>query len=192
MSMWTFVERTEVLTTRIFRVFKERWTSPRTGQGHDFTLIDSPDWVNVLALDEQDNAIMIRQFRLGPRKLVLEVPGGMVDPGESPLHAAARELREETGYVAESIEPLGFVEPNPAIMNNRLHMFLATGCRSTGELELDAGEDIVVAPMPLSEVLGMLHRGQIQHALVANILHRFELLRDGLLELGGEDAPERR
>ena len=93
---WTFLSRAELTKTRIYRILTERWRSPRTGLEHDFSVIDSADWVNVLALDEAGSAVLLRQFRFGSRAFTLEVAGGMVDPGEAPEHAAARELREET------------------------------------------------------------------------------------------------
>ena len=139
--------------------------------------------MNVLALDDEENVILIRQFRLGSRAFTLEVPGGMVDPGEAPELAAARELREESGYRPRRIVSLGAVEPNPAILSNRLHMFLAEGCVQEGELTLDAGEDIEVVPVPLAEVVDMLERGELSHALVAVTVHRYLLHRAGKLRL---------
>jgi ADP-ribose pyrophosphatase len=107
----------------------------------------------------------------------------MVDPGEQPLAAAERELYEESGYRAQQLVPLGFIEPNPAIFNNRAHMFWAQGCERVGEQVLDAGEDIEVVPMPVDQVLALWRSGQIAHALVSVALSRFELYRAGCLSL---------
>ncbi len=174
----------ELLTeTRIYRVFMERFVSPRTGIEGRYSVIDSPDWVNVVALDKLGNMIMVRQFRFASAEISLEVPGGMVDPGEEPRTTAERELREETGYRCERITPLGYIEPNPAIINNRAHMFLAEGCEPAGELALDEGEDIEVVAMPVAEVYARLHDGRISHALVAVALQRFALYQSGHLKL---------
>jgi ADP-ribose pyrophosphatase len=183
LAPWALLEKQVAVQTRIFRVIFERWLSPRTGLEGTFSVIDSPDWVNVVATDLHDNVIMIRQFRFGTAQFTLEVPGGMVDPGEQPLATAERELYEESGYRAQQIVPLGFIEPNPAIFNNRAHMFWAQGCERVGEQVLDAGEDIEVVPMPVEQVLGLLHGGQITHALVSVALSRFELYRGGFLSL---------
>lgn len=180
---WISRGRELLAETRIYRVFMERFVSPRTGLEGRYSVIDSPDWVNVVALDKLGNMIMVRQFRFASGEISLEVPGGMVDPGEDPLTTAARELREETGYRCERITPLGFIEPNPAIINNRAHMFLAEGCEREGELSLDEGEDIEVVAMPVAEVFERLHDGRISHALVAVALQRFALYQSGHLKL---------
>jgi 8-oxo-dGTP pyrophosphatase MutT (NUDIX family) len=171
------------LQTRIFKVLLARYRMPRTGRESTFSVIDSPDWVNVVASDKHGQLILIRQFRVGSASFTLEVPGGMVDPGEHPRDTAARELYEECGYRAERIIDLGYVEPNPAIFNNRAHMFLAEGCERVGAQVLDEGEDIEVVPVPIDEALRMLHTGQITHALVSVALSRFELYREGRLVL---------
>lgn len=180
---WTLLVESLLTETRIFRLMAERWRSPRTGDEHVFTCVDAPDWVNVVALDGEGRMVLVRQFRFGTRAFTLETPGGMCDPGEDPRETALRELREETGYVGARVIDLGHSEPNPAIFNNRVHMFLVEGCERTGELVLDAGEDIEVVALPVDEVLAMVERGEIGHALVLVALSRFDLYRRGLLRL---------
>jgi ADP-ribose pyrophosphatase len=186
---WIFLDQTLIAQTRIFRLIAERWRSPRTGVEHTFSNIDSVDFVNVVALDTEGRMLMIRQFRFGTREFTLEVAGGMCEPGEDPSVTAVRELREETGYVGKSVVPLGFCEPNPAIFNNRAHMFLIEGCERSGELVLDPGEDIELVPTPVEEVMELLNTGAITHALVAVALQRFDLHRRGLLRLSASTRP---
>ena len=187
---WFSSGRELIAETRIYRVFMQRFRSPRTDIEGSYAVIDSPDWVNVVALDKHGNLIMIRQFRFGTGQITLEVPGGMVDPGEDPATSAKRELREETGYDCEHLTPLGYIEPNPALINNRAHMFLAEGCERVGELALDDGEDIEVVPMPVAGVLERLRTGAVTHALVAVALQRFELHRSGQLRLTSQAGVE--
>jgi ADP-ribose pyrophosphatase len=189
LSPWTFLEQSLLTQTRIFRLYAERWRSPRTGQEHLFTNIDSVDWVNVIAVDTEQRMLLIRQFRFGTRAITLEVPGGMCDPGEEPRATAMRELREETGYVGKSVIDLGYCEPNPAIFNNRAHMFLIEGCEPAGDLVLDPGEDIEVVPTPVEEVMELLYAGGITHALVSVALSRFDHYRRGLLRLSASTLP---
>lgn len=156
-----------LLRYKVFQVRKSRRRSPRTAADIGFFLIDTPDWVNVLALTHDEQLVLIRQFRHGTEKVSLEIPGGLIDPHETdPMQAARRELREETGYEAEHVELLGVMSPNPSMMTNRCHSYLATGCRRIGDLAMDPGEDIEVLTMPLSELDGLLERGEIDHAIV--------------------------
>ncbi len=112
---------------------------------------------------------MIRQFRAGIREFTLEIPGGMVDASDaSPMAAARREMREETGYDSERITFLGSVHPNPAILNNRCSTFLASDVRRTERPQLDGGEDIEVESIPLRQIPELIRRGHITHSLVLN------------------------
>ena len=163
----------------VFDVFADRYVSPRTGAEIEATVLDCADWVNIIGLTPASEVVMVRQFRFGTRDVTLEIPGGLIDPGESPLTAARRELREETGYEAERWTPLGSIAPNPAVQRNRLYCFLAEGCGVVGELQQDPGEDIEVVLQPLADVKALLASGAISHALVAVAFQKLDLLRAG-------------
>jgi 8-oxo-dGTP pyrophosphatase MutT (NUDIX family) len=175
---WPEVSRERLARFKIFDVVVARRTSPRTGVEHGFFLVETWDWVNVIALTEADELVLVRQYRHGPRAFTLEIPGGCIDPGEEPRHTAVRELREETGYATEAAPiHLGTVNPNPALFTNRCHTFLLTGCRKVGDLQPDPGEDLEVVTLPLAEVERRVAAGEIDHALVLNGLYFLRLHR---------------
>lgn len=137
---------------------------------HPYYRLDCSDWVNVLPVTMDNHAILIRQARAGNLTTVLEVPGGMMDPGErDPTMAALRELEEETGFTSQRILPLGSLNPNPAIMTNKCHFFVALGCFQNPERKHfpDAEESIKVVPIPAIELESLVRTGAIDHSLSA-------------------------
>jgi 8-oxo-dGTP pyrophosphatase MutT (NUDIX family) len=165
---------------RIFRLRTARRRSPRTGSEHDFYVIDCSDWVNVIAVTPADELVMVEQFRHGSASIELEVPGGIMDPGESdPVAAGLRELVEETGYTGSDAQLIGSVLPNSAIQSNTCRTVVVTGCVFTHELELDESEDIEVRLVPLAAVPGLVASGRIRHSLAVAALYHFEIWRRG-------------
>lgn len=151
--------------------------NPRTGAELDRLVLETPDWVNVVALTREDRVVCVRQFRFGTAAVELEIPAGIVDPGETPEQAAKRELSEETGYSAAQWRPLGSVAANPAYQDNFCHHWLATGAALTGSPSLDAGEDIGVELVPVGAVPRLVAEGEIRHSLVVSALARVLDLR---------------
>lgn len=150
----------------IFRLSRTVRRSPSTGRTHGFIRVDAPDWVNVIAVTPDGGVVLVAQYRHGTDAVTLEIPGGAVDDGESPLDAARRELEEETGYRAPSWEAIGCVEPNPAFMSNRCWTFLATGCILDGQPAPDPSEELEVRTVPLPDFTELVDTGVIRHALV--------------------------
>jgi len=168
---WTLLESRTVSDHRIFRIRDDLYRFEPTGLTRDFVVMESPDWVNVVPITEDGQVVLIRQYRHGIRAVSLEIPGGMIDPHESPEAAAARELHEETGYVADRVRPLCRVRPNPAIQNNYQYCYLAEGCRRASAPNLDPFEHIEVVLARLEEVPGLIEREEICNALVINAFY---------------------
>ncbi len=167
---WTFLSSRDVSDHHVFRLRHDLYRFEPSGQQREFVVIDTVSWVNVVPVTTEGKVVLIRQFRHGIRDVTLETPGGMMDEGETPEAAAVRELREETGYVAEKIRLLARVMPNPAVQNNFLYLFAAEGCRSTGKSELDAFECIDVVERPLDAIPEMIRNGEIAHSMVITAL----------------------
>jgi len=163
---WTRLRQGEPWDLKILKVREDAVADPRDGREHPRVILESPDWVNIIPVTRSGELVLIRQFRFGVWSPSLEIPGGMVDPGEEPEAAAIRELDEETGYHPDQVVPLGWVHPNPALQANRCHSFLALGCERIHEGRQEAGEDIVVELRRREEIPGLILNGEISHSLV--------------------------
>lgn len=163
---WQRIASRQGASFRVFSVRTDRSISPRTGKEHDFYIIESQDWVNVIPLTSDQQVVMIRQYRHGAMGVTLEIPGGLIDAGDSPAEAASRELREETGYEGERLSLLGRVNPNPALFSNRCYTFLAENVRQVSIATPDQTEDIEVVLLPLADIPQLIREGQIDHAIV--------------------------
>jgi len=177
---WQKVGSKPVGNFRIFTIRSDEVISPRTQQTQDVYVIDCVNWVNVIALTPERNLVMIEQYRHGSNTIELEIPGGMMDPGDaSPVAAGLRELREETGYEGENPRLLGQILPNPAIMSNVCYTVLVENCRCVHPLQFDHGEDLVTRLVPVAELPGLVASGKIQHSLVVVALYYFDLWQRG-------------
>ncbi len=177
-SIWPFLREEKVLDTPIFEIKEGFYRSPKDGREKAFILMNSPDWVQVLPITDQGQAVLVRQFRHGSKSLSLELPGGVIEPGQSPLEAGQRELREETGYTAEKWRQMAVFRPNPAVNTNHAYFFAAEGARLTASTEFDENEDLELVLVDLNELPEMVLRGDIDHAIMsAAILFYFMSVR---------------
>lgn len=168
---WKVIGSERLSSNRVFSMRKDTSVSPITGEEHDFFVIEAPDWVNVVAVTDEDEVLLIRQYRHGIESETVEIPGGCVDPGETPIEAARRELIEETGYVSDEWTCIGEVVPNPAIQNNRCYTFLARGARKERETSFDTTEYIVTFTAPVRDIPRLVTERQITHSLVVSAFY---------------------
>ena len=166
---------------RIFQLRSDVKISPRTGKEHDFYILDSVNWVNVIAVTPDQKLVMVEQYRHGSNTVELEIPGGLMDAGETdPVATAVRELREETGYEGGHARLLGKIWSNPAILNNQTFTVLIEHCRLQHEVEFDHGEDLVTRLVPVAEIPKLVADEKIGHPLVVVALYYFDLSQRGM------------
>jgi 8-oxo-dGTP pyrophosphatase MutT (NUDIX family) len=172
---WDTESTEKIADCRIFTVEKVRRRNPQSGDVGEFYSIASRDWVNVVAVTVEQQLVLVRQFRHGTEEITLEIPGGIVDPGETPVDAARRELLEETGYSPRQMVEIGRVRSNPAIIDNWTYTALAVDCVASAEMSLDDHEEIEIELQPVSAIDQLVASGAITHALVIDALNWYRL-----------------
>ncbi len=156
------IEPEVLLETRRFRVVR-RTQRLADGRENSREVIEHPGAVAIVPMVDDRHVCLIRNFRLAVGCWLLEIPAGTLEPAEDPLATAHRELAEETGYTARSIEPLCQMLFSPGILHERMHLFVAHGL-TPGPTRLEFGEQIERQVMPLAGVLAMIERGEVEDA----------------------------
>lgn len=174
---WSIVRENKEYSTSIFKLLKQRTRLESAAEvlEGNFYILDAPEWVNVMPLTADEEIILVEQYRHGTQEPTLEIPGGMVDGGESPLEGAKRELLEETGYRSDTWKGLGKVSSNPSMMNNYTHMYIARDCEFVGAQNPDEHERIEVHKMVLDDFLSYVEDGTVHHAIVLAAVARYLL-----------------
>ena len=161
---WTRLSSRYVAEYKVTKVREDHYRFEPKKTEADFVVCESADWVVILPVTVGGEIVFVRQFRHGVGEVVLELPGGLIDAGESAEKAAERELREETGYEAASVRQVADLMPNPALNTAHCHVVLAEGCRPIQSQDLDPFEQIEVVTYPLDEVPELIRTGEFCHA----------------------------
>ena len=154
-----------MIEDRWFRVTADRCELPNGIVLDPFYVIHEKEWVHIFALDAKNQVLVVRQYRYAANVTCLELPGGVIDPGEAPLVAAKRELLEETGYSSKEWELVGRMFANPARQTNTVHIFIARNATATGQQDLDASEDIEYLLLPIQAIQKSIESGEFSQAL---------------------------
>ena len=173
-SLWNLEKEELHSNCRIFEVFKRRFRREADGLKGDFFVLDTNDWVNVLAITPAEELVLVKQFRYGTQEFSLEPPGGVIEKGEDPIEAGLRELKEETGYVGSNPELIGQVRPNAAILSNRCYFVLVHGAEKKSSLDFDQHEELVTELHPVRNLREKIKQGAISHSIGLNAI--FSLL----------------
>lgn len=141
----------EVFEGRIIRVRRDEVELPG-GRRSAREVVEHPGAVAVVAVDDQGEVLLVRQYRHAVGRVTLEIPAGTLKPGEDPLDCARRELEEETGCRAESFHRLASFYTTPGFTSELMHLYLAEGLRS-GAQNPDEDEDLELVRLPLPKAL---------------------------------------
>lgn len=172
-ASWRTIQEETLLETSVFDVKHRRALLENESLEGDFYLIKAPVWVNVIATTGEDKVVIVEQYRHGIEAPTIEIPGGVVDQEESPRHAAARELEEETGYRAERWHDLGKVSSNPALFTNYTHLYWAENCQYYKQPSMDRHEFIKTHLVDLDRFFEWIYNGEIHHTLVVAAAGKF-------------------
>jgi ADP-ribose pyrophosphatase len=170
---WREVAREHVADCRVFSVERSIAESPVDGSRHEFYRIHSGSWAQIVPVTKERDVVLVRQYRHGASRVTLEMPAGLVDPGEDPAEAALRECLEETGYRARNPISLGVLNPNPTLFANRLYAFLATDVVPERAIQNVGAEETEVVLVPTRELPKLILNGTIDHALAVATFWRY-------------------
>ena len=165
MEKWKLLDKTLLIDTPMFDMYRYHLLHAEKQTEHNFFIIETFDWVNIVPITPECNIVLIRQYRAGSDSISLEIPGGVMDHEKDPIEAAKRELEEETGYVNGKYELLGHAFPNPAFLKNRIYFVLARDVLPQGQINFDPSEYIETEVVPLEDIPGLIASGKIRHAL---------------------------
>ena len=169
MKKWKRLEETLLIKTPIFEFKSIKLLHAEKHSLHNFYIIDSKDWVNIIPITANNEIILINQYRAGTNEITIEVPGGIIDDSENdPIITAKRELEEETGYIGKKYYTIGQVMPNPAFITNKCFFVVAEDVEPIGKENFDESEYIESFKVPMEKISEMIKNREITHAITLN------------------------
>lgn len=171
--MWKVLESCYAFICPWLKVRKDHIKQPSGLELDDFYVVETPDWVNVIAITEDGKNILEEQYRHGIQKVCIELPAGCVDRGETPLEAAKRELLEETGYGGGEWIPFGEYAPNTSGMTTMCYTFIAKGVKKVSDQHLEQSEDIRIRLTEQNTIKELLENNSINEAVMQAPLWRY-------------------
>ncbi len=158
-----YLSRHKYFTARV-----DRCERPDGKIVEEYFVVELPTTACAVSITEDGLVLMVKQYRHPVEDVLLELPGGFLDPNELPVEAMKRELMEETGYEFSSVEKIGMIAANPGVLNNYTALFLAKGGKKTGLQNLDDNEEIEIVTITVEELKTMLLENKIVQSLHAN------------------------
>lgn len=180
LPIWTIDSSRYLVNDKFMTLRVDSCTTPQGGKVGTYYVLELGDWVNCIAIDKDDNVMMLRHYRHGVQKYLMEFIGGGIETTDtSPEAAAKRELEEETGYTGGILYYVGSSYPNPASHTNQVHTFLAVGGNIDRDQNLEAGETILVEKIPLKTVIDQMSKPDAVYPAIyiAALFHVINFIR---------------
>jgi ADP-ribose pyrophosphatase len=179
--IWKKLSSTYLSEHVYFTARQDRCERPDGQIVDPYFVVEMPPSVCAVAITEDNEVVMVKQYRHPIGEVIIEIPGGFIDPNEDVEKAIARELLEETGYEFSTFDYLGKIAANPGVLNNYTYLYLARGGQKVAAQQLDHNEDIELITMPLETLRSMLENNEIKQALhLACVFYAFKKLDEAL------------
>ena len=168
---WKVLSSEYLSRHQYFTARKDKCETPEGKIIDEYFVVELPTTVCAVAITEEGEVLMVKQYRHPIKETILEIPGGFVDEGETPEQAMKRELKEETGYEFSSVVNVGKIAANPGVLDNFTYLFLAQGGIKTSAQKLDKNEELEVEKISLQELKNLFLENKIVQALHNNCIY---------------------